>query len=71
MIHSPIDTDKLKVEITIDTDNEKVLIKNLDSKHLYVELFNTKRTFGSVCWNFNGRFHREFKCNLEYKMNGV
>lgn len=67
MIYSPIDTDKLKVEIIIDTDNEKVLIKNLDSKHLYVELFNAKRTFGPVCWNFGGVYHHEFECNLEYK----
>ena len=67
MIHSPIDADKLKAEITIDTDNETVLIKNLDDNPLYVELFNAKRTFAPVCWSFNGVFHQEFKCNLEYK----
>lgn len=65
MIYSPIDK-KLNVEVIINTDEEKVLIKNLDEKHLYIELFNSRNTFGPVCWNFAGISEHEFECNLKH-----
>jgi len=67
MIYTLTDTDQLKVKITIDTNNETILIKNLDDEHLYIELFNGKTTFGAVCWDITGVSQLEFECNLEYK----
>ena len=61
------DSKELNVNFLVDALNGKTIVQNLDSSHIYLELYNQKATFAPVVWTINAQTECIFNCSLNHK----